>query len=52
MLCKYEGVNFVAKNDEFLLDGILDERVNLNIPSKRIDEAFEYLATEQILKSF
>lgn len=42
----------MAKNDVILLDGILDERSNSNLPSDRRDEVFEYLATEQILKDF
>ncbi len=40
----------MAKNDTLLLDGIIDERVELKLPSNRRDEAFEYLAFEQILK--
>ncbi|WEK54356.1 MAG: AIPR family protein [Candidatus Cohnella colombiensis] len=42
----------MAKNDVILLDGILEERVNEKIPSTLKDEAFEFLATEQILKDF
>jgi len=40
----------MAKNDRVLLDGIIDERINLRLPSDKRDEAFEYLAFEQILK--
>jgi hypothetical protein len=40
----------LAKNDRVLLDGIIDERINLRLPSDKRDEAFEYLAFEQILK--
>jgi hypothetical protein len=40
----------MAKNDKVLLDGIIDDRVGLGLPSTRRDEAFEYLAFEQILK--
>lgn len=40
----------MAKNDRILLDGIIDDRVNLKLPSDKRDEAFEYLAFEQILK--
>ncbi|GGQ29999.1 AIPR family protein [Shewanella litoralis] len=42
----------MAKNDVLLIDGIVDERVELQLPSSRRDEAFEYLAFEQILKDF
>jgi hypothetical protein len=40
----------MAKNDTIILDGILDERIILKLPSDKIDEAFEYFAIEQILK--
>lgn len=40
----------MAKNDTVLLDGILDDRVSMKLPSDRRDEVFEYLAIEQILK--
>lgn len=40
----------MAKNDRLLLDGIIDDRVSLHLPSEKRDEAFEYLAFEQILK--
>ncbi len=40
----------MAKNDTVLLDGIIDDRVELQLPSNRRDEVFEYLAFEQILK--
>ena len=42
----------MAKNDVLLIDGIVDERVEIKLPSDRRDEAFEYLAFEQILKDF
>lgn len=42
----------MAKNDRLLLDGIIDDRVNIRLPSEKRDEAFEYLAFEQILKDF
>jgi len=42
----------MARNDAFLLDGIIDERVENKIPSDRRDEAFEYLAFEQWLKAY
>lgn len=42
----------MAKNDVILLDGIIDDRVGLQLPSSRRDEAFEYLAFEQILKNY
>lgn len=40
----------MAKNDRLLLDGIIDDRVHLKLPSEKRDEAFEYLALEQITK--
>ncbi len=40
----------MAKNDTVLLDGIIDDRIEIKLPSSRRDEAFEYLAFEQILK--
>jgi hypothetical protein len=42
----------MAKNDKILLDGIIDDRVEIKLPSSRRDEAFEYLAFEQILKDY
>lgn len=42
----------MAKNDKLLLDGIVDDRIALKQPSVKRDEAFEYLAFEQILKNF
>jgi hypothetical protein len=42
----------MAKNDKLLLDGILDDRVANRVPSDRRDEAFEYLAIEQLLKEY
>lgn len=42
----------MAKNDRFLLDGIVDDRVAARLPSDKRDEAFEYLAFEQVLKEF
>ncbi|WP_438864051.1 AIPR family protein [Neptunicella sp.] len=42
----------MARNDAFLLDGIIDERVENQVPSCRRDEAFEYLAFEQWLKPY
>ncbi|MDP9993724.1 hypothetical protein J2W28_004185 [Variovorax boronicumulans] len=42
----------MAKNDKVLLDGIVDDRVGIKLPSGKRDEAFEYLAFEQILKDF
>lgn len=42
----------MAKNDVLLLDGIIDDRVENNVPSNRRDEVFEYLAFEQTLKSY
>lgn len=42
----------MAKNDLILLDGIIDEYKAQGLPSKKTDEVFEYLATEQILKDY
>ena len=42
----------MAKNDSILIDGIIDERIALKIPSDKRDEAFEYFAFEQILKDY
>src|SRR5688572_6523675 len=42
----------MAKNDRLLLDGIIDDRVAIRLPSEKRDEAFEYLAFEQVLKDF
>lgn len=40
----------MARNDVVLIDGIIDERISSKRPSELRDEAFEYLAVEQILK--
>jgi hypothetical protein len=42
----------MAKNDRILLDGIVDDRVAIGLPSNKRDEAFEYLSFEQIMKDF
>ena len=42
----------MAKNDLLLLDGIIDDRVAMRLPSEKRDEAFEYLAFEQVMKDF
>lgn len=42
----------MAKNDKILLDGIIDDRVEMKLPSDRRDEVLEYLAFEQILKDY
>ncbi|MCL1665118.1 AIPR family protein [Elizabethkingia ursingii] len=42
----------MAKNDKILIDGIIDERIELKIPSDKRDEVFEYFAFEQILKDY
>lgn len=42
----------MAKNDKILIDGIIDERIELKIPSEKRDEVFEYFAFEQILKDY
>lgn len=40
----------MAKNDRLLIDGIIDDRVEIKLPSEKRDEAFEYFAFEQTLK--
>jgi len=40
----------MAKNDRFLVDGIIDDRVAARLPSNKRDEVLEYLAFEQVLK--
>lgn len=42
----------MAKNDQILLDGIIEDRIDIKLPSDRKDEAFEFLAFEQILKDY
>ena len=42
----------MAKNDLVLLDGILDDYVARGITPADSGEAFEYFATEQILKDY
>ena len=42
----------MAKNDLVLLDGILDQRVTEGLPSPNLDEVFEFLVFEQVLKDY
>lgn len=42
----------MAKNDILLIDGIIDDRVELKLPSEKRDEAFEHFAFEQSLKEY
>lgn len=42
----------MAANDILLIDGIIDDRIDMRLPSNKRDEAFEYLSIEQILKDF
>lgn len=42
----------MAKNDKILIDGIVDERVELKIPSDKRDEVFEFFVFEQLLKDY
>lgn len=42
----------MAKNDRLLLDGIIDDRVAIRLPSDKRDEAFEHFVFEQLLKDF
>lgn len=40
----------MAKNDLFLLDGIIEDRIATLYPTKTKEEVFKYLAYEQVLK--
>ena len=40
----------MARNDQVLIDGIIDDRVANTVPAIRRDEAFELFAFEQLLK--
>lgn len=42
----------MAKNDKILIDGIIDDRIEIKLPSIKRDEAFEYFAIEQALKDY
>ncbi len=42
----------MAKNDIFLIDGIIDERVNMAFPSSDRGEVFELFSVEQIFKDY
>lgn len=42
----------MAKNDTLLLDGIIDDRVKVRLPSDKRDEAFEFLTFEQVTKDY
>lgn len=42
----------MAKNDKILIDGIIDERVELKTPSDKRDEVFEFFVFEQLLKDY
>lgn len=42
----------MAKNDKILLDGIIDDRVEMGLPSDRRDEVFEFFAFEKLLKEY
>ena len=42
----------MAKNDKILIDGIIDDRIELKLPSAKRDEAFEFFALEQLLKDY
>lgn len=42
----------MAKNDTILIDGIIDEKIELKLPSSKRDEAFEYFSFEQLLKDY
>jgi hypothetical protein len=42
----------MAKNDKVLIDGIIDERIELKTPSDKRDEVFEYFVFEQLTKDY
>eukprot|EP00456_Euglypha_rotunda_P051485 TRINITY_DN41585_c0_g1_i6.p1 TRINITY_DN41585_c0_g1~~TRINITY_DN41585_c0_g1_i6.p1 ORF type:complete len:218 (-),score=43.34 TRINITY_DN41585_c0_g1_i6:11-628(-) len=42
----------MAKNVLLLLDGIVDDRIGIRLPSEKRDEAFEYFAFEQLMKDY
>lgn len=42
----------MAKNDLVLLDGIIEQRLTENLPSGNLDEVFEFLAFEELLKDY
>jgi len=42
----------MAKNDLVLLDGILEQRSSEGLPSPRLDEVFEFLGLEELLKDY
>lgn len=42
----------MPNNDSVLIDGIVDERIALELPSKKRGEVFELFAAEQIVKDF
>lgn len=42
----------MAKNDTFLLDGVIDQRIASRVPSADRGEAFELFALEQLLKDY
>ncbi len=42
----------MAKNDKILIDGIMDDRIDIKLPSNKRDEAFEYFCFEQVLKEY
>ncbi len=42
----------MAKNDKILIDGIIDDRIDIKLPSDKRDEAFEYFSFEQILRDY
>ena len=42
----------MAKNDKLLIDGIIDDRTAMRLPSEKRDEAFEYFVFEQVMKEF
>jgi AIPR protein len=42
----------MAKNDVVLVDAIVQQRISEALPSNKLDEVFEHLALEQVLKDF
>ncbi|OUN26512.1 AIPR family protein [Blautia sp. An81] len=42
----------MAKNDQVLIDSIIEERIAKKLPSDKKDEVFEFLVYEQVLKEY
>lgn len=51
-LLQYTSFVNMAKNDIILLDGIVDQRLLQELPSRDRGEVFEYLVLEELLKDY